>query len=100
MQQLYMIKLLLLRNEVMYNGERSLLSLHNKYVLFHESFLVDQIQFRNHQKQKWAYQAVKTIVRVVPKVLAGATPVLSCWGGQCGCGFDFVRVWSGVEEGY
>ncbi len=50
MQQLYMIKLLLLRNEVMYNGERSLLSLHNKYVLFHESFLVDQIQFRNHQK--------------------------------------------------
>ena len=84
----------------MYNGERSLLSLHNKYVLFHESFLADQIQFWNHQKQKWAYQAVKTIVRVVLKVLAGATLVLSRWGGQRGCGSDFVQVWSGVEEGY
>ncbi|GMY17498.1 hypothetical protein FCV25MIE_12737 [Fagus crenata] len=100
MQQLYTIKLLLLRNEVMYNGERSLLFLHNKYVLFHESFLVDQIQFRNHQKQKWAYQAAKTTMRVVPKALLGAMPVLSCWGGQRGCGSDLVRVWSSFEEGY
>ena len=84
----------------MYNGGRSLLSLHNKYVLFHESFLVDQIQFRNHQKQKWAYQTAKTTVRVVLEVLPGDTPVLSCLGGQRGCGSDLVRVWSGVEEGY
>ena len=78
----------------MYNGERSLLSLHNKYVLFHESFLADQIQFWNHQKQKWAYQAVKTIVRVVLKVLAGLR--WCCRVGEANVGVGLILYRSGL----